>query len=124
MRVSGAAQRRLPGWVRRLSSGALIALVAVSAGPTAVRADVSARTRCAIEGTAGDDVLRGTPGADVICGRGGNDTILGRRGDDTIHGGRGRDDIEGGAGDDRIMGGRGRDELRGGDGSGLGPGRA
>ncbi|MGI9659067.1 MAG: hypothetical protein ACR2OD_09170 [Gaiellaceae bacterium] len=82
----------------------------------------SRRTRCTINGTPGDDVLRGTPGRDVICGRGGNDVLIGRggadilkggAGDDTLKGNGGRDELRGGPGDDVLRGGRGRDRLFG-----------
>lgn len=94
---------------------ATAAHAAVSLGQATETRD-SARARCTISGTSGDDVLRGTPKDDVICGFGGDDRILGGKGDDVLIGHAGDDTLIGGAGDDTLIGGAGDDRLLGGPG--------
>lgn len=68
----------------------------------------------AIDGLAGDDLIRGSQGNDVIIGGAGNDRLYGEAGDDIfqvagqnagfdkVHGGEGFDQILGGDDDDRM----------------------
>lgn len=70
----------------------------------------------------GDDSIRGEPGADIIrAGEGaddihggfGNDTIYGDAGNDYINGARDNDRVSGGEGDDHIIGFYGADSISG-----------
>ncbi len=93
------------------AASALLALMlSVASGPATGAATPS---RCTIEGTAGDDVLRGTRKADVVCGRGGDDRISSKSRGDVLRGGSGRDLLRGGAGTDLLEGGSGPDRLQG-----------
>ena len=68
-------------------------------------------TLSAIDGTAGDDVLRGTAGAELMRGRAGADRLWGLAGDDELFGGYGSDVLVGGPGLDRMTGGAGADRF-------------
>jgi hypothetical protein len=100
---------------------AVVAMLFVVAFPVlegaALTSAASARPRCTMVGSPGDDRLVGTSRRDVICGRGGSDRIVGRGGDDLVLGGRGRDRLVGGTGNDRLSGGDANDVLEGGDGT-------
>ncbi|XXF08319.1 hypothetical protein J3Q00_20410 [Pseudomonas sp. D2-3] len=68
----------------------------------------------AIDGLAGNDLIRGSKGNDLIIGGPGNDELYGEGGDDTflfIGQDQGFDKINGGAGFDQILGGDGDDRI-------------
>ncbi|HEX6459667.1 MAG TPA: calcium-binding protein [Thermoleophilaceae bacterium] len=79
---------------------------------------VGARTQLAVDGGAGDDVIKGSDGPDLIVGGEGNDILDGGAGDDRIVGDRGSDTMNGDADDDTLVwnNGDGTDVMNGDDG--------
>lgn len=69
------------------------------------------RTRVAVYGRAGDDVLIGGRARDDIFGGDGGDTLVGLALADDLHGEEGDDHLEGGRGADRLFGGGGADSI-------------
>ncbi len=76
-------------------------------------------TPAAMNGQAGDDLLRGGAAQDVINGQAGNDTVFGSEGDDLIHGNDGADYLRGDDGVDTILGDAGNDDINGNKGADL-----
>jgi Ca2+-binding RTX toxin-like protein len=70
--------------------------------------------KTALNGGAGNDVLRGSLGPDRLNGGDGNDWLNGAHNKDTLYGDAGNDKLFGGDGKDYLNGGRGADILRGG----------
>jgi Ca2+-binding RTX toxin-like protein len=65
----------------------------------------------AMDGLAGNDVLKGASGEEKLYGGVGNDILFGRDGDDVLDGGSGDDILDGGAGHDVMFGGAGNDVI-------------
>ena len=65
----------------------------------------------ALDGTAGNDLIKGEAGADRLGGTSGS------AGNDILDGGAGNDTLRGGAGDDILFGGAGNDTMTGGTGA-------
>jgi Ca2+-binding RTX toxin-like protein len=76
-------------------------------------------TPAAVNGQAGDDLLRGGDAQDVINGQAGNDTVFGGEGNDLIHGNEGADYLRGDDGVDTILGDAGNDDINGNKGNDL-----
>jgi len=76
-------------------------------------ADLSAKDfgLLALNGGAGNDVLKGTNVNDSFDGAAGNDTLLGGGGGDILSGGGGDDRLDGGTGNDTLTGGAGADAF-------------
>jgi Ca2+-binding RTX toxin-like protein len=94
--------------IREAGVAVLMGIGLVLVGPSANAIDPS---RCTIQGTVGNDVLRGTPERDVICGRSGDDVIFGRGGPDLLVGGPGGDILHPGPGHDLARGSGGSGDL-------------
>ena len=85
--------------------------VVVNAGEGNDIVSLSSAIPGAINGDAGNDLLRGGRGDDEISGGAGNDIVYGGGGDDDIDGGEGNDYLIGGAGADNLSGGAGDDRI-------------
>jgi hypothetical protein len=100
--------RRMTATVIACGTAALLGVGIYAAIPAAAAAP-TAKHKCTITGTKGNDYLKGTSGDDVICGLGGDDLLVGFGGTDVLVGGPGADWMSGGPGEDTLIGGPGED---------------
>jgi hypothetical protein len=106
--------------IQRCRKGAISALVIKGfGGKDRFKATGRVRTRIAMLGGAGNDIIVGGSGDDRLDGGKGLDRLFGRGGGDLLRGGAAGDVLGGGPGDDTVNGGPGRDQCSGGPGADL-----